>query len=55
MKYFVKKIKKKFSCNGSIDKETNTIQMQGDHRDNIKEYLIKKYNFNDIDIIVHGV
>ena len=54
MKYFLKRMKKKFSCNGSIDKETNTIQMQGDHRDNIKGYLVKRCNFNDTDIIIHG-
>lgn len=29
--------------------------MQGDQRDNIKEYLIKRYNFDDCDIVVHGV
>ena len=55
MKYFLKRIKKKFSCNGSIDKETNTIQVQGDQRENIKEYLVKRYNFNSEDIIIHGV
>tara|TARA_Y100001958_G_C21101515_1_gene451322 strand:- start:568 stop:849 length:282 start_codon:yes stop_codon:yes gene_type:complete len=54
MKYFLKRIKKKFSCNGSIDKETNTIQVQGDQRENIKEYLVNRYNFNSEDIIIHG-
>ena len=55
IKYFLKKVKKKFSCNGSIDKKTNNIQMQGDQRENIKSYLIERYNFDDYDIVVHGI
>ena len=55
LKYFLKRIKKKFSCNGSIDKNTNTIQVQGDQREKIKDYLVNRYNLNSEDIIVHGV
>ena len=27
------------SCNGHIDNETDTLYLQGDHRDKVMEYL----------------
>jgi translation initiation factor SUI1 len=55
LKFILKKMKKNFSCNGSIDKTTSTVQFQGDQRDNIKSYLIEKFDFSEEDIIIHGV
>ena len=59
IKHLLKRMKKTFCCNGSLDKNPENdevvIKMQGDQRDNVKNYLIKKYEFNEADIIVHGV
>ena len=59
IKHLLKRMKKNFCCNGSLDKNHENdevvIKMQGDQRENIKNYLIKKYEFNEEDIIVHGV
>ena len=54
--------KKKFSCNGSIDVEKDddnnivkqTIELQGDHRDAVKELLIKQFKAKDDSIKIHG-
>ena len=43
-------LQEKTRCSNEV-----VIKMQGDQRDNIKNYLIKKYEFNVEDIIVHGV
>lgn len=55
MKEHLKNLKKKHGCNGSI-KETvvenvsiTTLQLQGDHLDNIIDYF-KKYDINNITI-----
>ena len=52
-------MKKKFSCNGSIDrdKETNGIvlKLQGDQRENIQNFLIQKYEMMEDNIIIHGI
>ena len=55
LKSFVKDIKKKFCCSGTIknnDEEGIIIQFQGDHRQDISEILKNDYNINDITI--HG-
>ena len=38
-KELLKKFKKMLSCNGHIDNETDTLCLQGDHRDKVMEYL----------------
>ena len=57
LKKMLKEMKKKFACNGTLikDKEMgNIIQMQGDIRDQAKEYLMSQYNILDENIILHG-
>lgn len=52
-------MKKKFSCNGSIDKDKEkngiVLKLQGDQRENIKNYLIQKYEMMEDNIIIHGI
>ena len=55
LKSFVKEIKKKYCCAGTIkqdDDEKIIIQFQGDHREDIKQILKDKYGCNDI--VIHG-
>jgi len=57
LKNMIKGMKKKFACNGNLvndDKLGFVIQLQGDMRDNIKQYLIDNYSFNEDCIITHG-
>ena len=54
IKKFLKYIKKKKCCNGSIQ-ENNVIQLQGDCVDFIKELLIERYDYKSEDIIIKGV
>ena len=56
-KKIVKYIKKKFNCNGSIIKtvdDIDIIQLQGDQRENIKNFLIKENIVSEDFIKVHG-
>ena len=57
LKKLVKYIKKIFNCNGCIyttDEENKIIQLQGDQRDNIKNFLIKENIISKDFIKVHG-
>ena len=57
LKKLVKYIKKKFNCNGSIIKtvvDIDIIQLQGDQRENIKNFLIKENIVSEDFIKVHG-
>ncbi len=49
----LKGIKKKFSCNGTI-KEDNIIQLTGDQRCGLVEWLVDEKILNRDDIIIHG-
>jgi translation initiation factor 1 len=55
-----KDMRKKFSCNGNVindEKMGEIIQLQGDQRDNVKDWLIKNeiVTSRDIDrIVIHG-
>ena len=55
-----KNMKMKFSCNGCViddDKMGQIIQLQGDHRDNMKDWLIKNeiITASEVDrIVIHG-
>tara|TARA_B100001559_G_scaffold215107_1_gene180366 strand:+ start:413 stop:721 length:309 start_codon:yes stop_codon:yes gene_type:complete len=56
-KKIVKYIKKKFNCNGSIIKtvdDIDIIQLQGDQRENIKNFLIKENIVSEDFIKIHG-
>ena len=52
----LKKIKKKNSCNGSINKENQiiNIQLQGDHRKDLYNFLLKFDHINKENIKIHG-
>lgn len=59
MKSLLKTMKKKFSCNGSIQKGSDgtglIIQLQGDHRIDAEHLLVKKLKiFNAEDVVIHG-
>jgi translation initiation factor 1 len=46
--------KKKFNCSATIKKPENIIQLQGDHRDEIKTYLLKEKIISQDKIKIHG-
>ncbi|MFW5846665.1 MAG: stress response translation initiation inhibitor YciH [Nanoarchaeota archaeon] len=41
LKQISKELKHKLACGGTFDSEKGLIELQGDHRDNIKKHLIK--------------
>ncbi|KAK8802123.1 hypothetical protein WA158_006517 [Blastocystis sp. Blastoise] len=58
LKKILKAWKNTFKCNGSIveDEEAGKIiQLQGDHRADIHEFLIHEEINHEDDIIIHGV
>ena len=57
IKKLAKYIKKIFNCNGSIIKTDNNIdiiQLQGDQRENMKNFLIKENIIAEDFIKIHG-
>ena len=57
LKKISKFLKKKLNCNGAVvnDKEFgDVIQLQGDHRDDVKDFLITMKVCQDTQIIMHG-
>lgn len=57
LKELTKEMKKKFACNGTIIKDEthgNIIQLQGDIREQAKEILMKRYEFSEDNIVIHG-
>jgi len=59
-KRICKDMRKKFSCNGNVVNDTDLgeiIQLQGDQRDNVKEWLLANeiLTANSIDrLVIHG-
>ena len=54
----LKTFKKKFCCNGNINKDKqlgNILQLSGDHRKDIKLYLINHHNIISEHIFIHGI
>jgi translation initiation factor 1 len=49
-----RKMKKAYNCGATIIKPENSIQLNGDHRDNIKNFLIKSKLVNEEQIKMHG-
>jgi translation initiation factor SUI1 len=49
-----KALKSLLHCSATIKKPENTIQLQGDHRDKIKKYLLDKKYVRDAQIKMHG-
>ena len=61
LKRICKAMREAFSCNGNVimkeDEETGVIQLQGDQRENIKQWLLEQQVIlkNEVDrIVVHG-
>tara|TARA_B110000908_G_scaffold2569_1_gene3519 strand:+ start:529 stop:822 length:294 start_codon:yes stop_codon:yes gene_type:complete len=58
LKKLCKYLKKNFKCNGSVS-EDNTygkvVILQGDHRENIKLFLVNNNICPEAKIIIHGV
>jgi translation initiation factor 1 len=61
LKRICKAMREAFSCNGNVvmksDEETGVIQLQGDQRENIKQWLLDQQIIlkNEVDrIVVHG-
>jgi len=52
LKSLLQTLKKKFSCNGSIDENTN-IRLSGNHKKEIIEVLVKELNITTENIRVH--
>lgn len=54
---FLKTIKKKLGCNGCV-KSTSSgkyIQLSGDQRNKVKNYLLENNICDEIDVMIHGV
>ena len=45
--------KQKFSCGGSVSAD-NVIKLNGDKREEVKEYLMTKYSLEGSQIKIHG-
>ena len=58
MKKILRILKKSLSCNGCINDDDETlgkvIQLQGDHRGNLRDFLIDQNICTKEDIIIHG-
>ena len=54
LKKILKHFKKKFACNASVLEDDKIIQLQGDHRQDVVDYLIEKNVATNDDIIIHG-
>ncbi len=51
LKQLAKKLKNKLACGGTFDKEKGTIELQGDHRTEVKKLLIEEgFNPDSIEI-----
>ncbi len=57
LKRICKSMMKFFSCNGKADKEKHILQLQGDQRQNVKEWLLQNevLSKGDLDrLVIHG-
>ena len=57
LKRICKSMMKMFSCNGKIDEEKHLLQLQGDQRQNVKEWLLQNeiLSKGDLDrLVIHG-
>ncbi|TMW55920.1 hypothetical protein Poli38472_008568 [Pythium oligandrum] len=57
IKRILKAFKKNFSCNGAIVKDDELgeiLQLSGDQRANIKEFLVDQEICSDAQIVLHG-
>ena len=57
VKKILKAFKKNFSCNGAIAKDAEVgqvIQLSGDQRANVKDFLVDEQICTDAQIVLHG-
>ena len=58
LKLFLKKLKYTFHCSGSIqqnyDDDSKFIQLSGDHRELVKNFLLKNSIVKESNIVMHG-
>lgn len=47
-------LKKRFNCGVTLQKPENIFQLMGDHREGVKEFLIKSNLANEEQIKMHG-
>ncbi len=56
-KRICKSMRKMFSCNGKADEKEHIIQLQGDQRQNVKEWLLQNEILTKSDLnrlVIHG-
>ena len=56
-KKILKMLRKRLNCNGYITddkKYGNILALQGDHRIDVKKFIIDVLEYNDDDVIIHG-
>eukprot|EP00968_Pinguiococcus_pyrenoidosus_P003687 scaffold245_cov256-Pinguiococcus_pyrenoidosus.AAC.23 len=52
-----KAFKKNFSCNGAVQKDEEmgeVIQLSGDQRNNVREFLVDQEICTDDQLVIHG-
>lgn len=55
--FVLKKMKKKFSCNGAIktnDENKKYMQLSGDQRECIRDFLLENFHIEKESIKIHG-
>lgn len=57
LKRICKSMMKMFSCNGKVDNEKHLLQLQGDQRQNVSQWLLQNeiLSNGDLDrLVIHG-
>jgi translation initiation factor 1 len=57
LKRICKAMRKMFSCNGKVDEDEHILQLQGDQRQNVKEWLLQNeiLTKSNLDrLVLHG-
>jgi len=56
LKRILKALKKNFSCNGALAKDNDAlvIQLSGDQRNNVKDFLVDQEICSENQIVLHG-
>lgn len=52
---FLKTMRKKCSCNGNLDKESNTVKFQGDQKDKLIQILVRDFSISEDMINLRGL
>lgn len=57
LKKITKALKKNFKCNGNVTMDTESghiLQLQGDHRTNIRDFFVDQEVCHEDQIVIHG-